>query len=71
MQVEWKTMAFQIMFSANILYWIERRPCENEVGFIGTVLELSGTHFIDYLVLNGMLNGIWDFMVFSGTENTI
>ena len=20
-------------------------PCENEVGFIGTVLELSGTHF--------------------------
>ena len=25
----------------------------------------------DYLVLNGMLNGIWDFMVFSGTENTI
>ena len=21
------------------------RPCENEVGFIGTVLELSGTHF--------------------------
>ena len=24
---------------------VENFPCENEVGFIGTVLELSGTHF--------------------------
>ena len=23
----------------------EHIPCENEVGFIGTVLEFSGTHF--------------------------
>ena len=26
-------------------YWPSSNPCENEVGFIGTVLELSGTHF--------------------------
>ena len=32
-------------------------------------MVLSG--ITTYLVLNGMLNGIWDFMVFSGTENTI
>ena len=24
---------------------VDGNPCENEVGFIGTVLELSGTHF--------------------------
>ena len=31
-------------WSAKEPFWL-KNPCENEVGFIGTVLELSGTHF--------------------------
>ena len=30
---------------AHIASILQEFPCENDVGFIGTVLELSGTHF--------------------------
>ena len=40
-------------------------PCENEIGFIGTVLELSGTHFNDtfwdnhLIPINPNIGTIW------------
>ena len=44
-----KTFGNMIMFYPSLCYneGIIKglSPCENEVGFIGTVLELSGTHF--------------------------
>ena len=39
---------FNIMKLSKLIndkYQVSKFPCENEVGFIGTVLELSGTHF--------------------------
>ena len=44
----WIILHVVFLSSADFLFKIDFYkyiPCENEVGFIGTVLELSGTHF--------------------------